>query len=187
MAKNRRDVPREDRVAEILSAARERFVHHGYRATSIGDIARDIGVASGAIHWYFPTKDNLFAATFADIVAERPKGGSAGEVDDPQATLVEFLTDKVPYQTLHHDAHTLLQESNAVAEVHDQLHEHLNELLLRSVSLQLPSDTELGIVDDLAHYLLEGLLTTHKHDRSIEDVISFAVDALVAAAKAQNL
>lgn len=196
MPKNRRNVPREERVEEIVAAATARFVEHGYRATSISDIARDIGIASGAVHWYFPTKDDLFAAVFSNVVNDNnPVGAegqapiSDGEADgdtddetDPETRLVDFLIDREPFKLLHHDAHTLLEQSEAVAKVHDQMHQQLNTMLLEAVAGRAPEGSDLGSIAETAHYLLEGILSTPKRKQSIEEVISFAVDALVAAA-----
>ena len=56
----------------ILVAAAERFADHGYAATSIRDIARDVGVTVGAIYVHFPSKDRLLVA-----VSERASAASA--------------------------------------------------------------------------------------------------------------
>ncbi len=193
MPKNRRNVPREERVEEIVAAATARFVEHGFRATSVSDIARDVGIASGAVHWYFPTKDDLFAAVFSNVIQTDKPGDANGEAlqgpipgvengADPEAMLVAYLMDREPFKLLHHDAHTLLEQSEAVSQVHDQMHQQLNAMLLEAVANRAPQGTNLGSITDTAHYLLEGILSTPKRKQSIEEVISFAVDALVAAA-----
>ena len=46
----------------ILAAARERFAAHGYDRTRIRDVARDAGVDSALIHYFFKSKDGLFVA-----------------------------------------------------------------------------------------------------------------------------
>lgn len=193
MPKNRRNVPREERVKEIVAAATARFVEHGYRATSVSDIARDVGIASGAVHWYFPTKGDLFAAVFSNVVqADKPMDAKRQGPQMPipkvetaansEARLVAFLIKREPFKLLHHDAHTLLEQSEAVSRVHDQMHQQLNAMLLEAVADRAPQGTNLGSVTGTAHYLLEGILSTPKREQSIEEVISFAVDALVAAA-----
>lgn len=186
MPKNRRDVPREERVAEVLAAASLRFVDQGYRGTSVGDIAKDVGVATGAIHWYFPTKADLFAAAFRELV-DNPAGLASAEAEDadPKSLLIEFLVERQPYRLMHHDAHALLGESPAVAEAHDAMHVRLDELLLRAVRLRLPEDTDLGLAEDAAHYLLEGVLTAPKRDQSVLEVIDFVIDALVSASSVE--
>ena len=46
----------------ILAAARERFAASGYDRTRIRDVAADAGVDPALVHYYFKSKDGLFAA-----------------------------------------------------------------------------------------------------------------------------
>lgn len=48
----------------ILAVAADCFADHGYAATSIRDIARDVGVTVGAIYVHFPSKDRLLVAVY---------------------------------------------------------------------------------------------------------------------------
>jgi AcrR family transcriptional regulator len=48
--------------AAILAAARARFASHGYDRTRIRDVAADAGVDPALVHYFFKTKDGLFAA-----------------------------------------------------------------------------------------------------------------------------
>ena len=48
--------------ADILAAARARFAEHGYAATTIRQVARDAGVDPALVHYFFGSKDSLFAA-----------------------------------------------------------------------------------------------------------------------------
>ena len=57
----------ETRV-RILSAAATWFADHGYAATSIRDIAREVGVTVGAIYVHFASKDRLLAAVYEEGV-----------------------------------------------------------------------------------------------------------------------
>jgi TetR/AcrR family transcriptional regulator, cholesterol catabolism regulator len=52
----------------ILTAAAERFAGHGYAATSIRDLARDVGVTVGAIYVHFPSKERLLVAVYEEGV-----------------------------------------------------------------------------------------------------------------------
>jgi AcrR family transcriptional regulator len=47
----------------ILAAARERFASHGYARTRVRDVAADAGVDAALVHYFFKSKDGLFAAT----------------------------------------------------------------------------------------------------------------------------
>jgi AcrR family transcriptional regulator len=48
--------------AAILAAARARFATHGYDRTRIRDVAADATVDPALVHYFFKTKDGLFAA-----------------------------------------------------------------------------------------------------------------------------
>jgi AcrR family transcriptional regulator len=52
----------------ILAAAASWFAEHGYAATSIRDIAREVGVTVGAIYVHFASKDRLLAAVYEEGV-----------------------------------------------------------------------------------------------------------------------
>jgi AcrR family transcriptional regulator len=47
----------------ILDAAREVMVERGIDAARVTDVAERAGVSHGLVHYYFPTKDDLVAAT----------------------------------------------------------------------------------------------------------------------------
>jgi AcrR family transcriptional regulator len=51
-----------DTRVTILAAARERFAAHGYDRTRIRDVAADAGVDAALVHYFFKSKDGLFAA-----------------------------------------------------------------------------------------------------------------------------
>lgn len=46
----------------VLDAAAERFVHQGYAATTLRQIAADVGIKAGSIYHHFSSKEELFAA-----------------------------------------------------------------------------------------------------------------------------
>ncbi len=47
------------RVNEILDAAEHLFAGVGYRKTTIGDIAKKLGVAQGMLYYYFKSKEEI--------------------------------------------------------------------------------------------------------------------------------
>lgn len=185
MPPNRRSIPREDRLDAVVAAARHRFETHGYKGTSIADIAGDVGVNAGSIHWYFPTKDDLFAAVVARVSEEsRDSVGvalSAGA--SPMDALSGFLASAERYRGMHIDAHDRVGESDAVAAVHQEFHAWLDDLLLAVVQPRLGRGTDVVLIADTAHIMFEGLLgSTIPRDRPFEEIVRFLVDMLVAAA-----
>src|ERR687883_633860 len=50
--------------AALIAAGRRLFGEHGFRATSVEDLAREARVTTGALYHHFPTKTALFEAVF---------------------------------------------------------------------------------------------------------------------------
>ena len=57
---------RDDRRAAILAIARAAFLRDGYAATSMSQIAADVGGSKATLYNYFPSKKDLFVAV-ADL------------------------------------------------------------------------------------------------------------------------
>ena len=58
--KKRRARRKAERPGEILDAAFEEFIKHGYAATRLEDVAERAGVTKGTIYFYFDTKERVF-------------------------------------------------------------------------------------------------------------------------------
>jgi len=56
------------RPGEIIAAALELFVEHGFAATRLEDVARRAGVSKGTVYLYFDSKESLFEAVVREIV-----------------------------------------------------------------------------------------------------------------------
>ncbi len=62
-------VNQEDRRAQILEAAFECFLRHGYAKTSMNDIATECKLSRSLLYLQFKTKEEIFGATLADLFA----------------------------------------------------------------------------------------------------------------------
>jgi len=51
--------PREERWNELLKVAAKIFARKGYDATSLQDIAEELGILKGSLYYYIKTKDDL--------------------------------------------------------------------------------------------------------------------------------
>jgi AcrR family transcriptional regulator len=185
MPPNRRSIPREDRLDAVVAAARNRFEARGYKGTSIADIAGDVGVNAGSIHWYFPTKDDLFAAVVARVSQESRESVDAALAAGASSmdALAGFLASAERYRGMHIDAHDRVGLSDAVASVHEELHAWLDGLLLAVVRPRLGADADIDLIADTAHIMFEGLLgSTIPRDRPFEEIVRFLIEMLVAAA-----
>jgi AcrR family transcriptional regulator len=59
---------KDARPSEILAAALETFVEHGYAATKLEDVAKRAGVTKGTLYIYFESKEALFKAVVRESV-----------------------------------------------------------------------------------------------------------------------
>ena len=186
MPANRQQIPKAERESALLDHARELFTANGYRGTRVADIGRAAGIASAAVHWYFPTKDDLFAA-----VLERVFGEAIAEVEAsdraPRDRLEAFLLNTQRYRVLHREAYERMEDSEALRTVYFGLLQWLEDLLLQTISAQLPEGVDTDPIVDTAHVLLEGMLISARAlDRPVGDLIDMVVDALVATAIAKS-
>ena len=86
----------ERRRPEVLDAALELFLEHGYDGTSMQAIAGRAGVTKPVVYACFPGKDELFRALLAReeerILAEIQRAFENVELTDPETTLIEGYT-----------------------------------------------------------------------------------------------
>ena len=52
----------------ILDAARKRFLHYGFKKTTIDEIAADAGIGKGTVYLYFDSKRDLLLASLREGV-----------------------------------------------------------------------------------------------------------------------
>ena len=106
----RRGRPGHD-AATVLRRAIELFIRQGYEATSIGDLARELGVTKSAIYHHVPSKEALLAAALDealdglstaidDAVAAPPEGSAYERLRTAVRQSVEILAAHLPAVTL---------------------------------------------------------------------------------------
>src|SRR5690349_13314583 len=85
------------RQAEVAEKAAELFASRGYDATSIGDIADEVGLLKGSLYYYAPSKEELLYS----IIREVEDAGVQmvlehnGSDDDPLTRLRAFIAHSV--------------------------------------------------------------------------------------------
>src|SRR5436309_8676849 len=67
-AKPRWQRRKDERPAELLAAALEVFVEHGFAAARLADVARRAGVTKGTLYLYFDSKEALFKAVVRETI-----------------------------------------------------------------------------------------------------------------------
>jgi AcrR family transcriptional regulator len=81
--------PRSTRRLDILDHAADLFAQHGYRATSLTDLAESIGIAKATLFHHFPTKERILFELYAramDLALQR-----ISAVDDPDRDPAEVV------------------------------------------------------------------------------------------------
>jgi AcrR family transcriptional regulator len=87
-----------DRRAAIVAAALAVARRKGLAATTVRDVAAEMGTSSGLIHHYFGSMDEVLAAAFASV-AEADLDRTATEMaaaDNPLAALAAFFRTYAP-------------------------------------------------------------------------------------------
>lgn len=188
MPRNRQQIPKAEREAVLVDSAWELFAVKGYKGTSLTEVGKAAGVAANAVRWYFPTKDDLFAAALDRLFQrERERVETDPAIgEDPQRQLVTFLADLEAYRGLHREAYDRMDESPALAEVYSRMREWLEGRLLAAVANRLPEGADVAPVADMAHVLFEGLLVSARGlDRPTGEFIDLLMEALTAVAAAR--
>ncbi|MER5618798.1 TetR/AcrR family transcriptional regulator [Streptomyces sp. NPDC002215] len=188
MPRNRQQIPKAEREAALVDSAWELFAVKGYKGTSLTEVGKVAGVAANAVRWYFPTKDDLFAAALDRLfLCERERVEADPVIGgDPQRQLVTFLADLEVYRGLHREAYVRMDESPVLAEVYSRMREWLEGRLLAAVANRLPEGVDVAPVADMAHVLFEGLLVSVRGlDRPTGEFIDLLVEALVAVVVAR--
>ncbi|MEU5764095.1 TetR/AcrR family transcriptional regulator [Nocardia sp. NPDC047648] len=163
----------------------ELFSANGYRGTSMAAVGRAAGIAAAAVHWYFPTKDDLFAAALSSIFGEaRERVEADPEIGgNPRDELVGLLVAVEPYRMLHREAYERMAESESVRIAYERIQQWMEQRLFASLASRLPVGSDVGLIADAGHVLFEGILVSMRRlDRPIGDLFDLVADALVAIA-----
>lgn len=88
------------RPTQILEAAFQEFVDHGFAAARVEDIAERVGVTKGTVYVYFPTKEELFSAMIQHVAAPMKNiiadiGELDGTAANRLAALIRELYDRL--------------------------------------------------------------------------------------------
>src|SRR3954451_9658287 len=80
-------LPRSARRKQLLSAAQEVFVAHGYHAAAMDDIAERAGVSKPVLYQHFPGKLELYLAlldTHCDALVEKIRSAMTATTDNKE-------------------------------------------------------------------------------------------------------
>ena len=95
-------LPRSARRRQLLGAAQEVFVAHGYHAAAMDDIADRAGVSKPVLYQHFPSKLDLYVALLdqhVEVLGEQVRGALASTDDNKErvtaciAAYFDFVDD----------------------------------------------------------------------------------------------
>jgi AcrR family transcriptional regulator len=167
MPATRPHLDRDLKRKQVLDAAEKLLLRNGYDATTMAGVARRAGVASNAVYWYFPSKDELLAAVLRrrqeQALAKLPAPGVAGLDEQIVAMLAQL--DQVANLTA--TVHERAEHSAAVAEMHGAFHDAADGLLRRLFGESGLDQADAGQAAKAIMALIEGV---HLHKRSRDSV-----------------
>jgi AcrR family transcriptional regulator len=174
----RTKLDREDKVQEILDAARRRLLTGGYEAMSVAAIARELKIAQNSIYWYFASKDDLFAAAFRAIVLE------LGSRRPPRAAVdrVVWVTDQMAqFAALRAALRTRAAHSAAVARLQSDLDRWIQVLLLGEKEPARGAQ-DAGLAGQAFLAVVEGALSMDLPAPERRELVTFAYRRLIGRA-----
>lgn len=91
--------PRQDNRERILDAANRLFYIKGYNQTSFADVADEVGISKGNLHYHFRSKDDLLEAIISLRINAIEKNLSQWDEEFPDAKdklrrFVQMLTNE---------------------------------------------------------------------------------------------
>ena len=189
----RRGRPGHDQAA-VLRAAIELFNRKGYDATSIGDVAVELGVTKSAVYHHVPSKEHLLSEALDEALGELETAvWAAGSVDDSAdgsayqrlrgvvRRSVEVLVDHQPAVTLLLRVHGNSEIEKAALERRRRIDARLAALVGRAADQgALRADLDPDLVSRLLFGMVNSLVEWYRPSGPV-DVAQLA-DAVTAIA-----
>ncbi|MFC3966516.1 TetR/AcrR family transcriptional regulator [Nocardia jiangsuensis] len=180
MPRNRRPQDREEKREEIVTAAQSLFLHDGYDSTSMGRIAKNAGVTSNTIYWYFQDKDELLVAVLDRLLT----GALATYAEIADLGLNDRLLWVVDQlEQLHglvNTVHSRAPLSPAVETWHTGFHQLADALFAADLRSAGATEADLATMAAIGTFVIEGLLTHRRDEAGKRAVIDMLVDSLTA-------
>jgi AcrR family transcriptional regulator len=179
--RNRRDVDRDLKVAELIEAAEVLFAAGGYVGTTMTSIAAKAGVAPNAVYWYFPSKDHLLVAVLDRKLEQAMADASSGLPEDLGETINVGLRRLGSYPDLGALVHQRAPHSAVVADFHNRLHQILRGFLIAAVEKQGRRGAEAELIADTIIAVLDSDPDHGGPRRKREELLEYLFTRLLGA------
>ncbi|MET0762964.1 MAG: TetR/AcrR family transcriptional regulator [Thermoleophilaceae bacterium] len=193
---------REQRRKDILAAARAELEQHGYVGFRMRDLAKGAGVSPGALYSYFATKEDIFAALYAERLGklQAEVAVMCAEADDLHDLLVALGKAYLPVYAEygeHFDLWALTQSAQdgeqiperalPLVETAGQTLAAVGAAVRRLGALDAFEEADQGYVMPFLWITVTGLAghftgSRHlMHPYTFDELAGFAADVMVAA------
>lgn len=178
------ETDRKPRTHEILQAAQEAFARHGYKKTTLEDIADRLGMVKSALYYYYPNKQELFIAVieyevvlFFDTIR-----GLLSSVDSVEEKLIVYARQSNKF---HQDFHNLYNLTvDEIFQNYEGLIRVRNKFLGRNIDLiaevlgdaKPPSYMPASLAARLFLNMLSGIFQSYQLEKKPvpdEDLVAF--------------
>ena len=192
---------RQERRTNIIRAARNVFLRHGYRKTALEDVARAASVGKATLYHYFDGKDDLFGAVVSEMFQEyltRQRAGIADAVSATEKLRLYAWQLIEEHRNLAGVVHRLIDE-----ELPDRIHSHLRrqrrgELEILETILQegvassefRPMNEErvaLLILGSLRAMIMDAMSRTESADTLVSEFLEILLCGLLAYTEGKEL
>jgi TetR/AcrR family transcriptional regulator, cholesterol catabolism regulator len=87
------------RMEEILACAAQLFYTRGYHATTIEDLANEVGMLKGSLYYYIKSKEDLLYQLLLDVIVagETRVREKIGGIENPVQQLIIGLEEHIEY------------------------------------------------------------------------------------------
>jgi len=134
---------KDDRQKQILASALKVFIHKGFAAAKMGDIATEAGISYGLMYHYFQSKDEIYAELVRNAVDSSRRtieriGADDSEPIDKMRSLAHVIVKSVDEHQSAGYSFVLMMEAmtSGIYPVRAALHSHSQERpLARLVSV----------------------------------------------------
>lgn len=100
--KSNRSAARAEIERHILQTAESVFAEHGFRGATTGMIAKLAGIPKANLHYYFPTKEELYRRVVEKIFTIWLQAAETFDAcDDPEAALTGYINAKMDISREH--------------------------------------------------------------------------------------
>lgn len=146
--------------ATVLRRAIELFNRQGYDATSMGDIAAELGLTKSAIYHHVASKEELLSAALDEALAglTRAVDGASQASDDPYARLRWAVEESVRIMARHLPAVTLLLRVRGNSPVELDALERRRQIDDKLTALVRAAVEQGALRDDISPELIGRLL-----------------------------